>query len=172
MQKDLIRNLKNHYGPRWRCNESDVYSQAILSMLLPGNTLILECDRSYPQRLNLSTSKSGPYHNVLALNPMQFKYQTLNQLSKNLLDLQQQTSKSGRIFASFNFQFVNFNRLQQDFSQALEIWINDLSQHNLVLVKNFTKKLPSTNYWGDCFFIFENNEIPTTNLLHQTHRSN
>ena len=76
------------------------------------------------------------------------------------------------MFVSFNFQFVNINRLQKDFYQEIDIWINQLTQRNILLIKNFTKDLPNTNDWGDCFFVFENHEIPTTNIHTPSRRQN
>lgn len=68
-----------------------------------------------------------------------------------LIMLQKQTAHGGRMFVSFNFQFVNINRLQKDFYQEIDSWINQLAQTNILLIKNFTKDLPNTNDWGDCF---------------------
>lgn len=165
MQKNVIRALKSHYGVRWRCTTPSIHGRVVQQMLTPGSTLALDCELVYPMIPNLHTAQSNNYNNILALNPFQFKYQTLEQLKKKLLILQTSTLPHGRMFVSFNFQFVNFNRLQQDFYQALKIWINELSQHNIVLIKDFTKSLPRTNAWGDCFFIFENYEISNPNLL-------
>jgi hypothetical protein len=137
-------------------------------MLVAGPSLALDCKLVYPKIPDLHIDQASSYNNILALNPIGFKYQTLEQLKNQLLVLQAITLPRGRMFVSFNFQFVNFNRLQQDFYQALNIWINELSQYNIVLIKDFTKSLPSTSDWGDCFFIFENHEISNSNLLQKS----
>ena len=139
-------------------------------MLLPGTSLTFECASvSVP---NLVIDQPGCYNNVLALNLTKFKYKTLSELADQVVELQKQTLCDGYIFVSFNFQFVNFNRLREDFSVALQKWINDLEQHKIILLRNLTAKLPQTNDWGDCFFIFKNYEISTTNVLQETQRTN
>lgn len=162
MQKTQIRILKTHYGDRWRRTVPSLHEKFVLSMLQPGTSVAFDCV-TVPAP-NLTIDQSGRYNNVLALNLPRFKYKTLYQLSKQVQLLQKYACHGGLIFVSFNYQFVNYNRLREDFSLLLENWINDLAQHNIVLIKNLTKKLPSTNSWGDCFFIFSNHEIPNNNL--------
>jgi hypothetical protein len=168
MQKNIIRSLKSHYGDRWRCDDNSIHSQILRRMMVPGQTMALECGLVYPENLNIQVDSPGHYHNILALNPIRFKYKTLFQLKDHIVNLQKQTVYNGRILVSFNFQFVNFNRLQQDFYQELNIWINELRRYNLLLKQDYTKFLPRTNNWGDCFFIFENHEISNSNLLQKT----
>jgi len=165
MQKDKIRLLKVHYGNRWRNRDLTLHDRVILKMLIPGTSLGFDCMARPDIVPNLKISAEGKYNNVLALNLPVFKYKTLDQLANLVLQLQKQTLLHGRIFVSFNFQFVNFNRLRDDFFENLSIWINYLQTCNLILIKNFTKQVPKTNSWGDCFFIFENHEISDTNLL-------
>lgn len=163
MQKSKVRRLKTHYGSRWRSNSIGIHQKAVAKMLVPGSCLTFDCVlQGIP---NLVVDQPGVYHNVLALNLPVFKYKTLDQLKEQIKLLQQQTLPQGHIFVSFNFQFVNFNRFRQDFSLALQQWINDLNQLGIVCIKNLTGRLPSTNDWGDCFFIFKNYEIPTDNIL-------
>jgi hypothetical protein len=165
MQKYQVRLLKTHYGSRWKNSTLSLHDRVILKMLTPGTSLGFDC-MSRPDIIpNLKISQNGKYNNVIAMNLPRFKYRNLNQIATILLEFQKQTMTNGRIFVSFNFQFVNFNRLREDFHQSLYDWINYLQTQNLVLVKNFTKNLPSTDDWGDCFFIFENYEISDTNLL-------
>ena len=60
-------------------------------------------------------------------------------------------------------RFIKYN-----FYHAIDIWINQLEQNNIVLIKNLTVTLPKTNPYGDCIFVFdikEPNEIPNPNLL-------
>ena len=163
MQKSQVRILKTHYGDRWRNTVPSLHEKFIMKMLQPGTSLAFDCV-SVPAP-DLRVNQPGRYHNVLALNLMRFKYKTLGEIADQIKQLQQQTHYQGCMFVSFNFQFVNHNRLREDFSVALQKWINDLEQHKIILVKNLTKKLPNTNCWGDCFFIFKNYEIPTDNLL-------
>jgi uncharacterized protein YukE len=163
MQKSQVRLLKKHYGVRWRSTTPDLHEKYVLQMLVPGTSLAFDCV-TVPAP-DLAINQLGSYNNVLALNLPRFKYKTLEELANQIKQLQQQTCYQGHIFVSFNFQFVNFNRFREDFSTALQKWINDLAQHKIMLVKNLTRKLPRTNDWGDCFFIFKNYEIPTDNLL-------
>lgn len=165
MQKKLLRDLKSHYSSRWRCKENTVHARVVSSMLGPGTTLAIDCGVVYPKIENLQVDQPGQYHNVLALNSLRFKYKTLQQLQDQVMMLRAQTLYQGKIFVSFNFQFVNFNRLRENFYQELENWINELSKHKIVLIKNFTKNVPRTSDWGDCFFIFENHEIPSHYIL-------
>jgi hypothetical protein len=165
MQKNLIRDLKSHYGSRWKCKNSTVHSRVILQMLCPGKTLAIDCKIVYPKIELLDVDQTGQYQNVLALNPLRFKYKTLQQIQDQIILLQEQTCFRGKMFVSFNFQFVNFNRLRQNFYLELENWINELSKQKILLIKNFTKNVPRTSDWGDCFFIFENNAIPNNHLL-------
>jgi hypothetical protein len=163
MQKSKIRQLKTHYGDRWRGSSQSLHEKAVLRMLLPGTSLTFDCASMCVP--NLVVDQPGRYNNVLALNLLKSKYKTLQELADQVRELQKQTLYNGYIFVSFNFQWVNFNRLREDFSVALQKWINDLAQHKIVLVKNLTGKFPQTNSWGDCFFIFKNYEISTNNLL-------
>lgn len=163
MQKSQVRLLKTHYGSRWRSDHPSLHEKAVARMLVPGSCLTFDCVlQGIP---NMIVDKPGRYNNVLALNLPAFKYKTLDQLLSKVTQLKQQTIPQGLIFVSFNFQFVNFNRFRKDFSTALDKWINDLQQLNIVCIKNLTRRLPNTNDWGDCFFVFKNYEISTDNLL-------
>ena len=163
MQKSQVRQLKTHYGDRWRGSSQSLHEKAIMRMLSPGTSLTFDCASvSIP---DLVIDQPGRYNNVLALNLIKFKYKTLSELADQVVELQKQTLYNGYIFVSFNFQFVNFNRLREDFLIELQKWINDLANQKIILIKNLTTKLPQTNSWGDCFFIFKNYEISTTNLL-------
>jgi hypothetical protein len=170
MQKNQIRSLKSHYGDRWRNTIPSLHDRVILKMLIPGTSLGFDCVANVSIIPNLKISDNGMFNNIIAMNLPNFKYKTLDQLADIILEFQKQTLPHGRIFVSFNFQFVNFNRLKDNFYESLEIWINFLQKCNLQLVKNFTKELPKTNDWGDCFFIFENYEISNSDLLPQSRR--
>ena len=154
MQKDRVRQFKTHYRSRWRGRHNSLYDRTLLKLIQTGSSLLLDCNLVYPPLPNCCVDIPGRYQNVLAVNSMRLKYQTLSQLQTHAQDLQQQLVPGGQLFFSFNYQFVNFNRLQKQFDQELQSWLRDLSAQGLTVLHNFTKTLPRTNDWGDCFFIF------------------
>ena len=84
MQKTIIRNLKSHYGSRWKCDNASVHSRVILQMILPGKTLAADCKLVYPNIENLYIDQLGQYQNILLVNPPRFKYKTLQQLKQQI----------------------------------------------------------------------------------------
>jgi hypothetical protein len=102
---------------------------------------------------NLAVDQLGVYDNVLMLNTMPMKYHSLPELGEMVMTAAQQSSH--RLIVGFNFQFIKFNRLRDDFYAGLQTWITQLETHNIVLVKNLTKRVPNTNPYGDCLFVFE-----------------
>ena len=157
--------MKSHYGSRWRNADDSLHGRALLRMIKRGPSLAVECKLPYPSIHDLSVDRPGQYENILSLNAVKSKYKTLDQLKDQVLMLQTQAVTNGRLFFSFNFQFVNFNRLQKDFGRSLDFWLDELTDHKIRLIKNLTHDLPRTNDWGDCFFIFENHEISNSQLL-------
>jgi hypothetical protein len=164
MQKSLIRSLKNHYGYRWeilRHNQkhtekiNSAHDAVIMQYLVPGSTLAFEfVARQYQGIIpNLAIDQPGVYDNVLMLNTQTTKYRSLPELGEIVAKAAQQCRY--RLIVGFNFQFVKFNRLRDDFYTELQIWINQLATHNIMLVKNLTECVPKTNPYGDCLFVFE-----------------
>jgi hypothetical protein len=164
MQKNLVRSLKSHYGYRWeilRHNQKhsekirSIHDAVIMHYLVPGSTLALEFVGHQYQELipNLAVDQPGVYDNVLMLNTRSMKYHSLPKLGEMVITAAQQSSH--RLIVGFNFQFIKFNRLRDDFYAELQTWIKQLETHNIILIKNLTKCVPSTNPYGDCLFVFE-----------------
>ena len=164
MQKNLVRSLKRHYGYRWeilRHNQKhmekigSVHDAAIMRYLMPESTLALEFVGHQYQGLipNLAVDQPGVYDNVLMLNTMSMKYHSLSELGEMVIKAAQQCRH--RLIVGFNFQFIKFNRLRDDFYIELQTWIKELATHNIILIKNLTKCVPNTNPYGDCLFVFE-----------------
>jgi len=158
MSKTLIRHLKCHYGSRWRMSQQDHVTKALTQLVKPGTTTALEFSKVYHPVLNASAAEQT-CTNLLAMNPSTFKYKTFAEIEDCIVALKSSIETGGRLLVSFNYQFVNYNRLRENFHQGLENMVSRLEQQGLVLIKNFTKKrLPQTSDWGDCFFVFEKNK--------------
>lgn len=164
MQKNLIRSLKNNYGYRWeilRHNQKhtekigSVHDAVIMRYLVPGSTLAFEFVAHQYQGIipDLAVDQPGVYDNVLMLNTLSMRYQSLPELRDQVIKKAQQCRH--RLIVGFNFQFVKFNRLRDDFYVGLQTWINQLATHDIRLVKNLTQCVPKTSPYGDCLFVFE-----------------
>lgn len=164
MQKNLIRSLKNNYGYRWeilRHNQKhtekigSVHDAVIMRYLVPGSTLAFEFVAHQYQGIipDLAVDQPGVYDNVLILNTLSMRYQSLPELRDQVIKKAQQCRH--RLIVGFNFQFVKFNRLRDDFYVGLQTWINQLATHDIRLVKNLTQCVPKTSPYGDCLFVFE-----------------
>jgi hypothetical protein len=164
MQKNLIRSLKSNYGYRWqilRHNQKhtekigSVHDAVILKYLVPGSTLAFDYVSHQYQGIipELAIDQPGVYDNVLMLNTLATRYQSLPELREIVIKTAQQCRR--RLIVGFNFQFVQFNRLRDDFYVELQTWINQLATHDIRLVKNLTTCVPKTSPYGDCLFVFE-----------------
>jgi hypothetical protein len=164
MQKNLIRSLKNNYGYRWeilRHNQKhtekigSIHDAMIMRYLAPGSTLAFEFVAHQYQGIipNLAIDQPGVYDNVLMLNTLSMRYRSLPELREMIIKTAPQCRH--RLIVGFNFQFVKFNRLRDDFYIGLQTWINQLATHDVVLVKNLTRCVPKTSPYGDCLFVFE-----------------
>ena len=164
MQKNLIRSLKSNYGYRWeilRHNQKhtekigSVHDAVILHYIVPGSTLAFEFVSHQYQGIipNLAIDQPGIYDNVLMLNTLSTRYQSLPELREIVIKAAQQCRH--RLIVGFNFQFIKFNRLRDNFYTELQIWINQLATHDIQLVNNLTKCVPNTSPYGDCLFVFE-----------------
>lgn len=164
MQKNLIRSLKNNYGYRWeilRHNQKhtekigSVHDAVIMRYLVPGSTLAFEFVAHQYQGIipDLAVDQPGVYDNVLMLNTLSMRYQSLPELRDQVIKKAQQCRH--RLIVGFNFQFVKFNRLRDNFYVELQTWINQLATHDIRLVKNLTQCVPKTSPYGDCLFVFE-----------------
>jgi len=164
MQKNLIRSLKSNYGYRWeilRHNQKhtekigSIHDAVILQYLVPGSTLAFEFVAHQYQGIipDLAIDQPGVYDNVLMLNTLSMRYQSLPELREIVIKAAQQCRH--RLIVGFNFQFIKFNRLRDNFYTELQIWINQLATHDIQLVKNLTKCVTKTSPYGDCLFVFE-----------------
>ena len=135
MSKPLIRHLKCHYGSRWRMNQPDHVTKALTHLVKPGTTKALEFSKVYHPVLN-ATVTDQKCTNLLAMNPMMFKYKTFQEIENCILALKSSIETGGRLLVSFNYQFVNYNRLRENFYQELEKMLSRLEKQNLILIKN------------------------------------
>ena len=164
MQKNLIRSLKSNYGYRWeilRHNQKhtekigSIHDAVILQYLVPGSTLAFEFVAYQYKGIipDLVIDQPGVYDNVLMLNTLATRYKSLSELREIVIKAAQQCRH--RLIVGFNFQFIKFNRLRDNFYTELQIWINQLATYDIQLVNNLTKCVPKTNPYGDCLFVFE-----------------
>lgn len=164
MQKNLVRKLKSHYGYRWqilRHNQKNIdkigsiHDAMLKKYLVPGTTLNIDYIGYQYQDIipNLYVDQPGVYDNLLMLNSIKLKYRSLDEIADQIQISLQQCRH--RMIVGFNFQFLQFNRLKQNFNQDIEHWINQLEKNNLLLVKNLTGNVPKTSPYGDCIFVFD-----------------
>jgi hypothetical protein len=90
------------------------------------------------------------------LNSMRFKYESLDEIAQQLQKLSLQCRR--RMILGFNFQFLQFNRLKQDFDHAIKLWTAQLETHNIMLLKTIVSTVPKTSPYGDCIFVFDMKE--------------
>jgi hypothetical protein len=164
MFKKDLRDVINNYGYRWsllKHNRSSddkvitVHDAAIIKMLAAGSTLALDCiGYQYLDIIpRLSVDTAGVYNNILAMNALRFRYQTLDEIKNQIVDMSSQCENI--MVVGFNFQFVKFNRLKHDFVLVLDDWKVQLGKHGLRVRRDFTKKLSGTNPYGNCLFVIE-----------------
>ena len=163
MQKNLVRNLKSHYGYRWqilRHNQKNknkigsIHDAVVKQYLLPGTTLAIDYIGYQYQDIipDLYVDQLGMYDNIIMLNSIELKYKTLDEL---VYQIQQRSQRCRRMIVGFNFQFLQFNRLKYNFNHEVETWINQLEKENILLAKNLTGDIPKTSPYGDCIFVFD-----------------
>lgn len=173
MQKKLIRMYKSNYGYRWTIlknnlkpsNEPLVTLQdyLIFKNLIPGTTLGLDfmCNQYISTIDNLTVVEwpieqpTTVYNNIILLNNRFLKYKSFDEMKEFLLDVTQFLQPNGRLFVSFNFQFVKYNRLTKNFLQEINQWVNALDLSDIKLVKKIISNVPKTDPYGDCLFVFE-----------------
>jgi hypothetical protein len=130
------------------------YDRYILDHLQPGATAACEYIGNQYARLipNINIDSTGPCDNLIAANSTFYKYQTLNQIGQQLTELGTRLNTQGRLFAGFNFQFVNFNRLKFDFAQEVATM---LDATGLDIVGQIVRAPEQTNPYGNNFFILQ-----------------
>lgn len=146
-----------------------MYDKMILSQIKPGATLSLDLGGLQytgliPDLLVIdpwaeinSVPDGKLYDNILMLNSPELKYKTLNQIENLILEQTVRLNSQAKVIIGFNYQFVNINRLTQDYKIALNNWIDSLEAKNFQLQLQLVKKIPNTNPYGDSFFIFSTN---------------
>lgn len=170
MQKQLIREIKSHYGYRWNLLKHNrrqsnhklitLHDKVIINSITSGPTLIMDVIGLQYQDLISSLSIHNDavkekYKNILLINNIVFKYKTLDSIANYVLGITDQfLDKSGVVIVGFNYQFIKFNRLKYNFSDALGYWLTKLTQKGFTLRWQYTKISKTTPY-GDCFFIFD-----------------
>jgi hypothetical protein len=166
MQKSLVRDLCVHYGYRWaimrhnlRNDEQWVtpYDRYILDHLQPGVTTACEYIGNQYAKLvpGINIDSAGPCDNLIAANSTFYKYRTLDQIGELLTELGTRLNPQGRLFAGFNFQFVNFNRLKFDFAVELATML-DATQFEVI--GQVIRAPEQTNPYGNNFFILQKHE--------------
>jgi hypothetical protein len=144
MNKSKIRELKSHYQERWavlRHNQknqqkilltSDLF---VIKNLLPGSTLCYNCLGDVYQTIipNLSTAIDGKYNNLVLINNVEFKYKTLDEISKYIEKLSDQVLLSnGRVILSFEHRFLIYDRVGLSVQSLFSNWLKSLQKFNPV----------------------------------------
>lgn len=166
MKKSLARELYIHYGYRYELAKYNLrntdqlitpYDRYILDNLNKGVTLALELiGHQYSKFIpNLVIDEIIKVDNIIAVNSMFFKYQTLEQIGNKIDVLQNNLNKNGKLFVSFNFQFVNFNRLKFDFDTECAIMLENTG---LKVCGKIVKPHSHTNPYGNNFFILQKDD--------------
>jgi hypothetical protein len=165
MNKSKIRELKSHYQERWavlRHNQknqqkilltSDLF---VIKNLLPGSTLCYNCLGDVYQTIipNLSTAIDGKYNNLVLINNVEFKYKTLDEISKYIEKLSDQVLLSnGRVILSFEHRFLIYDRVGLSVQSLFSNWLKSLQKFNPVSKILLLGK--SQFGYGDYFFCLE-----------------
>ena len=126
MNKNQIRQLKSHFGVRWAelrhwqktsqhvlCFEN----KFILSQIHPGPAIAPDClGEVYQGLIDVDTTVKRSYNTVLLINNLAFKYKTVDQLAKLIVNFK---SIGKRIVVNFNFHFLIYDRLKYTPAQLL-----------------------------------------------------
>jgi len=165
MNKSKIRELKSHYQERWavlRHNQknqqkilltSDLF---VIKNLLPGSTLCYNCLGDVYQTIipNLSTAIDSKYNNLVLINNVEFKYKTLDEISKYIEKLSDQVLLSnGRVILSFEHRFLIYDRVGLSVQSLFSNWLKSLQKFNPVSKILLLGK--SQFGYGDYFFCLE-----------------
>ena len=167
MNKFYVRQLKSHYMERWailRHNQKNVEKKLLLNdlfvlkNLLPGHTLCHNCLGDLYEGIipNLSTNADQYCNNLVLINNIEFKYQTLDQIAKYITTLSMQTLlPGGRIIFSFEHRFLIYNRVNESIDSLLRNWV--LSLVNFKPIATLLLLGESPCGYGDYFFCIELN---------------
>jgi hypothetical protein len=163
MTKLQVRKLKNHYLERWgvlRHNQKNAkkilltIDLIVLKNLISGNTLCYQCLGEMYHGIipDLSTTINEKYNNLVLINNIDFKYKTLDQITKYLEDLANNTLlPGGRIILSFEQKFLIYDRVGISIESLFNHWITTLESFKLIkMVSLFGKSQPG---YGDHFFV-------------------
>lgn len=178
-KKSTLRNYIVHYDYRWSLlkhnlknsehKKISLYDKMILSQINSGSTLSLDIGGLQYTGLVPDLTVTDPlleigklpdkklYDNILMVNGLELKYKTLDQIESLIVEQTDRLNHQAKVIVGFNYQFVNINRLTQDYKTALTHWIDSLEAKNFQLQLQLVKKIPSTNPYGDSFFIFSTN---------------
>ena len=130
------------------------YDLLILDHLQPGVTVAWELIGNQYRHLieNINIDQDCECANVIAANATFFKYQTLAEIGQRLQALGSRLQPGGRIFAGWNLQFVNFNRLSTNYYENQDRMLADLPY---TVLRRIVKGARETNPYGNNFFILE-----------------
>lgn len=166
MKKSQVRELHTHYGYRCKLLKHNLqnkeqlitlYDRYILDNLNKGITLAIQSIgyQYYNLIPNLVFDNYDKVDNIIAANSTEFKYRTLDEIKTTIVRLSNSLNKQGRLFVSFNFQFVIFNRLTFDFNTECAKMLDDTG---LKIYSKIIKKPEQTNPYGNNFFILQKDD--------------
>jgi len=166
MKKSQVRELNTQYGYRYQLLKHNLknkdqlitpYDRYILDNLNNGVTLAVEAIgyQYYYLIPNLIVDSQTNADNIIAVNSTFFKYCTLGEIKDKIIKLGYNLNKSGKLFVSFNFQFVIFNRLKFDFNTECAKMLNDTG---LEICGKIIKNPEQTNPYGNNFFILKKHD--------------
>lgn len=168
MQKKDVRYQKHLYGQRWEILKYNrkhkdkqiitLHDKLILSKLQSGTTLSLDFIGIQYQNIipNMSFSGDMKKYNNLLLDQIRFRYKTLDEIFEEIKNLTYlHAEKNASIIVGFNYQFVKFNRLKNNYQKAIENLLEKLADNYIMIEYELKAAVPKTNPYGDCFFIFK-----------------
>ena len=120
MTKDRVRLLKSHYGVRWtafRHNRKNpnkilpIEEKVVTNNVLPGRVLAHNCLGEMYQDLFDVVTVPEACSTVILINPLEFKYQTPQQIVDQLSCYRAYLLPNGRIIANVDTKFLIYHRL-------------------------------------------------------------
>lgn len=151
MNKTQIRQLKSHYGARWRVyrhNQKHSVKQLLLEEkfvvdnVLPGPVFAKNClGEIYQHVLDIQTQYQCPTNTVLLINNLEFKYKTVNELVDIVCDNKQHVVNAGRIIVTFSLFFIIYDRLNEPVDNLIDQFVRKFKTRNLVCHKKYANTL-------------------------------
>jgi hypothetical protein len=147
MTKTQIRQLKSHYGSRWRVYRHNqkhhdkklfLEEKFVVDNVLPGPVLAKDClGEIYQHVLNVQTQCQGLTKTILLINNPEFKYKTVNELVDIVCANKKDIDRPGRIIVTFSLFFVIYDRLNNSVETLVEQLVEQFKTKDLVCHKKY-----------------------------------